>query len=119
MARTRIDCIVQFQRLCPRCYSTVKGWPLSVELIFSRNGAAVFAHSVATDNCLHRRQTALELSVLMVPGFSATAARPAGSSCASDCVRLQSPTSSRNTSDFRVGERPQPELKFTMTPLPA
>jgi hypothetical protein len=59
------------------------------------------------------------MAVLMMPGLSGTAAMPAGNSCASDCV---SPSIAHFVAQYGATsasvERPQPELKFTMTPLP-
>src|ERR1017187_4656077 len=53
----------------------------------------------------------------MMPGLSATAARPDGSSCANACV---SPSIAHLLAQYGATsasvDRPQPELKFTMTP---
>ena len=58
------------------------------------------------------------MPVLMMPGLSGTAAMPGGNSCASDCV---SPSIAHFVAQYGATsasvERPQPELKFTMTPL--
>src|ERR1035437_4859036 len=53
----------------------------------------------------------------MMPGLSATAAKPEGSSCANACV---SPSIAHLLAQYGATsasvDRPQPELKFTMTP---
>ena len=60
------------------------------------------------------------MSVLMMPGLSGTAAMPGGNSCASACVK---PSIAHFVAQYGATsaavERPQPELKLTMTPLPA
>ena len=59
------------------------------------------------------------MSVLMMPGLSGTAAMPGGNSCASDWV---SPSIAHFVAQYGATsasvERPQPELKFTMSPGP-
>ena len=58
------------------------------------------------------------MSVLMMPGLSGTAAMP-GRQFLRQCLRqpFNRPFGGAIRRDFRGGERPQPELKFTMTPL--
>src|ERR1700744_1509314 len=54
----------------------------------------------------------------MMPGFSGIAAMLEGNSCASDCVR---PSIAHLLAQYGATsasvERPQPELRFTMTPV--
>src|SRR5579862_4287446 len=54
----------------------------------------------------------------MIPGFNGTAAMPEGSSCESDCV---SPSIAHLLAQYGATsasvERPQPELKLTITPF--
>src|ERR1035438_1140398 len=98
---------------------TVSGRPLSDGPSFKRNGTATFAHScgVGYDEAEPPKQLC-SMSVLMMPGLSGTAAMPDGNSCASACV---SPSIAHFVAQygatFAAVERPQPELKFTMTPL--
>ena len=58
------------------------------------------------------------MPVLMMPGLSGTAAMPGGNSCASACVR---PSIAHFVAQYGATsaavERPQPEMKLTMTPL--
>ncbi len=53
-----------------------------------------------------------------MPGLNGTAAIPSGNSCANDCV---SPSTAHLVAQYGAtsgdAERPQPELKFTITPL--
>src|SRR5215475_13956468 len=54
----------------------------------------------------------------MIPGFNATAAKPDGNSCDNDCVR---PSMAHLLAQYGATsasvERPQPELKLTITPV--
>src|SRR6266536_4167974 len=104
----------------PGGYGAVRGRPLCFGPRPSRNGTAFFAHCSAVGYMEAEAPKQLcSIFVLMIPGFNATAARPDGISCASAWV---SPSMAHLVAQYGATsasvERPQPELKLTMTPLP-
>jgi outer membrane protein assembly factor BamB len=100
---------------------TVSGWPLSLTVNCWMNGTATSAHSSAVGKPFAPLLKQLcSISVLMMPGFSGTAARPSGSSWASARVM---PSIAHFEPQYgatsAATERPQPLLKLTITPEPA
>src|ERR1035438_6082006 len=97
---------------------TVTGFPFSFGPRRRIKGAAVSAHSVGVGypeaDCPKELRS---ISVLMMPGLSGMAAMLEGNSCASDCVR---PSIAHLLAQYGAtsasAERPQPELKLTITP---
>src|SRR5262249_16331105 len=86
----------------------------------SRNGTALVAHSVGSGYAeAEAPKQDCNISVLMMPGFSGIAARPAGSSWAKACVNPSIPhlVAQYGATSASV-DRPQPELKLTITPSP-
>src|SRR5208282_4060912 len=97
---------------------TVRERPLSEGASFNRNGTATLAHSPGEGYPDAEPPKQLRnMSVSMMPGLSGTAAMPGGNSCASACVR---PSIAHFVAQYGATsaavERPQLELKFTMTP---
>src|SRR6266511_3163848 len=107
-------------RQSPGGYGAVCDRPLSPGPRPSKNGTAFFAHVSAVGYADAEWPKQLcSMSVLMMPGLSGIAAMPEGNSCASACVR---PSIAHLVAQYGATsasvERPQPELKFTITPLP-
>src|SRR2546423_365252 len=101
-------------------YFTVKDWPLSRGPNFKRNGTAFLAHCCGDSKLEAEGPKQLcNMSVLMMPGFTGTAAIPPGNSWAKAFV---SPSIAHLVAQYGATsasvDRPQPELKLTMTPLP-
>src|SRR5262245_8627867 len=99
---------------------TVSGLPLSAGPRPRKNGTADSAHAAGSGYSDDDSPKQLRsMSVSMMPGFTGTAARPPGSSWAIARVR---PSIAHLVAQYGATsgdvERPQPELRLTITPEP-